>query len=133
MKRIVFTCFVLAATVSVALAQSASINPAATQEQRLSPKLLLSSKINQFHAYASRNNDAQAEKALNEAFTMMKKHIEENTQKLATVSDQATKGLMSGTIEKEKALYSDAKALASELMKNKDAIKGKLTAFMQTL
>jgi len=133
MKRIVFTCLILSGSLTAALAQSAVGNPTVPHEQKVPAKLLFSSKINEYYAFATRNNAAKAQKAFDEAGNMMHMQIDDNLKKMGATSDKDAKAALSELTKKQLSLYTGIRGLSADLMTKKDDIQGKMKEFMMTM
>lgn len=126
MKRIILACILALASTVAVHAQSAS-ETAATQNA----KLAFNSKVSEWHAYLSRNQDELAQKSFTDVSGMMQSRISEENRDMGGAANDADKNALKSRIKTQQTLYTEIKMLSVDMKKNAGAIREKLNTFLQ--
>lgn len=133
MKRIILALSVLAITGTVATAQQVKQAPASATATKGLTKIEFTSAINELDAALQRNRPELAQQTFMKLAEMMQLHIVENNKLSAKATTDSDKAKMSKLVTDQTNIYSEAKMMSADIMKNKTAIIAKLNEFVKTI
>lgn len=129
MKRILLACCLMAVSGTAVMAQSAKTAPVA---QATNPKQTFASLVNEVEANLTRSNGEIAKNDYFKLAGMMQDRMGQKQKALEAASSETEKKAIANSLKTEQQLYTDAKMLSTDMVKNQKEIVAKLRAFLDT-
>jgi hypothetical protein len=131
MKRILFTCCILAASFSATIAQT---TPTASTADFAQFKSSFTAKINQLSNFLSANDSVSAMPVFNDVKYMMEQELGATKQQIGTATTEDDKKAARSKSRKQLVLYSQAMAaMHAGIINNRTLLNSSLSDFYNTL
>jgi hypothetical protein len=131
MKHLILVCGLALAAVP-AVAQNNTFAVSGTEARKASPGQMLSTKLNQLNAYASRNSTMHVNSTLDEIAAIMQQCVADSKAGVGK-APAADKAAVNRQYRTQQQLATDLKQLSANPQKNLSAIQEKVRAFQATL
>ncbi len=132
MKRIIFIWIFSLIAMLPAMAQKTGVGTVQTDESVDPAKHNFAIKVNELSAYAQRNITDQLSKTMQQLTAMMNEQVEASQLEWNT-ADPSRKAIVKKTLDTQKKLLTEVKALTKDIVKNRTSLDKKLKAFYETL